>query len=108
MSVQLPDSITIFFQVSNGAEVSALRHCFTEDAVVRDESHTHQGHEAIQTWLLEARRKYAYSVEPLDIEQQGSNAKVQAKVTGNFPGSPVRLEHVFQLAGGRIESLEIH
>lgn len=108
MSVQLPDSITTFFQVSNGAEVSALRHCFTEDAVVRDESHTHQGHEAIQTWLLEARRKYAYSVEPLDVAQQGSSVKVQAKVTGNFPGSPVQLEHAFQLAGGRIESLEIH
>ena len=108
MSIQLPDSIDTFFQVSNGAEASALRHCFTEDAVVRDESQTQKGHEAIQAWLLEARRKYAYSVEPVDVAQQGSSVRVHAKVTGNFPGSPVQLEHVFRLAGGKIESLEIH
>jgi ketosteroid isomerase-like protein len=108
MSFQLTDSITTFFQVSNGAEISALRHCFTEDAVVHDEGQTYQGHEAIQAWLREAQRKYAYSIEPLDVVHQGSSVKVRAKVAGNFPGSPVELEHVFQLAGGRIESLEIH
>jgi len=107
MSVQLPDSIASFFRVSNGAEASELRHCFTGNAVVRDEGHTHQGHEAIQAWLLEARRKYAYSVEPLEVTQQGSSVKVRAKVSGNFPGSPVQLEHVFRLTGDKIESLEI-
>ena len=108
MSTQLPDSIATFFRISNGAEAAELRHCFAESAVVRDESRTHQGYEAIQAWLLEAQRKYAYRVEPLDVAQQGASVKVRAKVTGNFPGSPVELEHVFRLAGGRIESLEIH
>jgi len=107
MSVHLPDSIATFFQVSNGAEASELRYCFTDNAVVRDESHTHQGHEAIQAWLLEAKRKYAYSVEPLDVAWQGPSVKVRARVSGNFPGSPIQLEHVFQLTGDKIESLEI-
>ena len=60
MSTQLPDSITTFFKVSNGSDVSALSQCFAEGAVVRDEGGLHQGHEAIETWLRDARRKYAY------------------------------------------------
>lgn len=107
MSTQLPDSITTFFKVSNGSDVSALSQCFAEGAVVRDEGGLHQGHEAIETWLRDARRKYAYRVEPLDAVRQGSIVKVRAKVEGDFPGSPIELEHVFRLAGNRIESLEI-
>ena len=107
MNVPLPDSIASFFEVSNGAEASALEQCFTENAVVHDENHVHQGHEAIRAWLREAKRRYAYTVEPLDIVQQGSTAKVRAKVYGNFPGSPVELNHVFRLTDGRIEFLKI-
>jgi hypothetical protein len=41
MSIDLPDSIVTFFQVSNGsAEASALRQCLDENAVVRDEGHS--------------------------------------------------------------------
>src|SRR6266850_1293872 len=54
MNVPLPDSIASFFEVSNGAEASALEQCFTENAVVHDENHAHQGHEAIRAWLREA------------------------------------------------------
>jgi hypothetical protein len=32
---------------------------------------------------------------------------VTAKVSGNFPGSPIKLEHLFEIEGGRIVSLEI-
>lgn len=108
MSLKLPDSITLYFQVSNGADVSALKRCFTENAVVTDEGHTHQGHEAIQAWQQEARRKFAYSVEPVDVAQQDAGVTVRARVVGDFPGSPVQLEHVFRLADGRVESLDIH
>ena len=107
MNVQFPDSIASFFAVSNGAEASAVEQCFTENAVVKDENQTHQGHDAIRAWLREARRKYAYTVEPLDVVQQDSTVKVRAEVAGNFPGSPVELNHVFRLTGGRIEFLEI-
>jgi hypothetical protein len=108
MSTQLPDSIATFFKVSNGSDVSELSQCFAEDALVRDEGRLHRGHEAIEAWLRDARRKYAYRVEPVNAVRQGSIVKVRAKVEGDFPGSPVELEHVFRLAGNRIESLEIH
>jgi hypothetical protein len=107
MNVQLPDSIASFFQASNGSKAPALEQAFTENAVVHDENRTHQGHDAIRAWLREAKRKYAYTVEPLDVVHQGSTVKVRTRVSGNFPGSPVELIHVFRLTGGRIESLEI-
>ncbi len=108
MGVQLPESIAAFFRVSNGADVSALKRCFTEDAVVSDERHAYRGQKAIQAWLQEAQHKYAYRVEPLDFVVQGSHVEVRAMVSGRFPGSPVELAHVFRLRGESIESLEIH
>jgi hypothetical protein len=93
--------------VSNGADASALKQCVTDNAVVRDENQTHQGHDAIRAWLREARRKYADHVEPPDVVRHDATVKVRAKVSGNFPGSPVELDHVFRLTGGRIELLEI-
>jgi hypothetical protein len=106
MTVQLPDSITTFLEISNGSEAS-LEQCFTENAVVHDENHAHHGYAAIRSWLQEAQRKYAYTVAPLDFVAKGSAVKVRARVAGSFPGSPIDLEYAFRLAGGRIEFLEI-
>lgn len=107
MTISLPASIATYFEVSNGADDTRLTHCFARDAVVLDEGRTHRGHEAIQSWLRETRKKFEYCVAPLNALQEGTRVSVVAQVTGNFPGSPVRLEHVFQLAGDVIRSLEI-
>lgn len=107
MSLPLPEPVATYFEVSNGADDAGLAHCFMPDARVLDEGQTHEGHGAILTWLRATRKKFEYSVEPLDVSQKGARVMVAAKVTGNFPGSPVRLDHVFQLTGDRIRSLEI-
>ena len=107
MDAHLPDSIASFFELSNGVEAPTLERLFTESAVVLDENKAHQGHDAIRAWLREARRKYAYTVEPLDAAQRHSTVKVRARVSGNFPGSPLELTYVFRLAGERIEFLGI-
>jgi hypothetical protein len=107
MNVKMPDSIASFFEMSNGAKALVLERIFTENAVVDDENQTHRGHEAIRTWLQEAKRKYVYTVEPLHVFQRDATVTVRARVSGNFPGSPVELNHVFRLAGGKIECLEI-
>ena len=83
MSLSLPDAITTYFSISNGADATHIADCFTQDACVFDEGETHRGRPAIQAWM-------------------------PATVTGNFPGSPVQLDHAFQLAESQIQSLEIH
>ncbi|MHC6224478.1 nuclear transport factor 2 family protein [Pseudomonas sp. X10] len=107
MSLTLPDSITTYFEVSNGADLARLTHCFAEHATVFDEKREHRGHEAIRLWLSETREKFEYRVEPLSAEQDGSCVTVIANVVGNFPGSPVQLDHRFRMAGDKIQSLEI-
>ncbi|MDN3561063.1 nuclear transport factor 2 family protein [Vreelandella neptunia] len=108
MSLSLPDAITTYFSISNGANDTHLGDCFTQDACVLDEGETHCGRTAIQAWLRATRANIEYSVEPISVSQQGNTMVVTATVTGNFPGSPVQLDHTFQLADMQIQSLEIH
>lgn len=46
-------------------------------------------------------------VEPIEVVQRGGKTIVTARVSGNFPGSPVNLDHIFGIEGDRIASLEI-
>lgn len=107
MALSLPDPISAYFEFSNGSDTVRIDRCFMQDAVVVDERHTYRGHDAIQSWRREAREKFEYTVEPVNVSRQGDRITVLANVVGNFPGSPVQLDHVFELAGDKIQSLEI-
>jgi hypothetical protein len=106
MAVMLPKPIAAYFLADpdDGADVTL---CFTENAVVKDEGETHKGRPAIKQWKVEAKAKYQYVAEPLASEQQGKRTVVTSRITGNFPGSPVDLRYIFELAGDKIASLEI-
>lgn len=107
MTIQLPAPIDLFFRLSNSADSSSLNRCFAMDASVHDERRTHQGIEEITTWFIEAKKKYSYTTTPLEMEEHDNEVAVRARVSGNFPGSPVVLRYVFQLSDDRIESLHI-
>lgn len=49
-----------------------------------------------------------YRAVPLGVHTQGEQVRVTAQVSGDFPQSPLQLEHVFQPVGGKIAALEIH
>ncbi|HST44129.1 MAG TPA: nuclear transport factor 2 family protein [Luteimonas sp.] len=107
MPLSLPDAVARYFRASNGDATVALDDCFTDDAEVHDETHVHRGHAEIRAWKHAARGTFAYTVEPVDATRDGDRLTVSADVVGNFPGSPVRLDHVFELRDGRILSLAI-
>ncbi|CAM4038463.1 nuclear transport factor 2 family protein [Bordetella muralis] len=108
MSLSLPSSISTYFEISNGSDIAQIGDCFTQDAVVVDEGQTYQGPVAIERWTLDAQKKYEYTVEPVSVTRNGNNhLSVIANVVGNFPGSPIRLDHLFDLAGDKIQSLKI-
>ena len=75
--------------------------------MVRDEGRTIKGIAAIKAWRNETGGKYPHAVEPLSVTERDGKTVVTAKVSGNFPGSP-NLDHVFELHGDKIASLEIH
>jgi ketosteroid isomerase-like protein len=96
-----------YFAADRAGDADALARCFTNDGVVKDEGGTFTGSAAIKQWNEEARAKYHYTVEPLSVMERDARIVVVGKVAGDFPGSPVNLQHIFRVAGNKIASLEI-
>lgn len=105
-ALNLPEPIAAYFDADElGGE--AVARCFTKQAVVNDEGHTHSGLEAITAWKTMASARYSYASEPFAVAQKDGRYIVTSRLTGNFPGSPVDLRFAFRLERGKIASLEI-
>jgi SnoaL-like domain len=105
-SIGLPPPIAAYF-AADVVDANGVSQCFTENAIVVDERREHQGRHAIARWKAEATAKYHYTSEPLTVDISGSEVTVLARVTGDFPGSPVELQYCFALEGEKIARLEI-
>ena len=104
--LSLPKPIAAYFAADSG-DGEAVSQCFTENAIVKDEGHTHKGRAAIKAWKADASAKYQYTCEPLACEERGGKTVVTSHLVGNFPGSPVDLRYFFKLKGDKIASLEV-
>ena len=107
MSLVLPKPVAAYFAAENSDDTEALAQCFVDHAVVKDEGRAIEGLTAIKQWHVEAKKKYHHTVEPIDAVERDGKTVVIGKVSGNFPNSPVTLEHIFGLEGEKIASLEI-
>ena len=108
MSVPLPPPVDLYVKIENSGNVEALSECFASNATVRDEGHTYEGLPAIREWKADTKKKYNHTVAPLEVAHRDGKTVLRAKLTGDFPGSPVALEFSFVLKDGKIASLEIH
>lgn len=106
MTIKLPTPISDYF-TADRLDSEAVAMCFTDDAFVKDESHSYQGRAAIKQWKTDSSKKFSYVSEPFCLEEKAGKTIVTSKLTGNFPGSPVNLNYIFSLAGDKIASLEI-
>ncbi|MET1114024.1 MAG: nuclear transport factor 2 family protein [Comamonas sp.] len=102
----LPEPIAAYFAAEKKSP-EVLARCFTPQASVKDEGHTHTGLAAIQAWQAAVSTRYTYTTQPLGLEREAHSQVVRARVSGNFPGSPVDLRYSFQLERGLIAALEI-
>jgi hypothetical protein len=107
MDITLPAPIDVYFASENAHDPSAIDRCFAADAIVRDEGRTIKGIAAIKAWRVETGEKYRHTVEPLGLSLQDGRVVVLSRISGEFPGSPITLEHIFKIDGDRIASLEI-
>ena len=105
-SLNLPKPVAAYFTADTG-DGEAVSRCFTENAVVKDEGHTHKGRAAIKAWKTDASAKYQYTCEPLACEERDGKTVVTSHLVGNFPGSPIDLRYFFRLEGDKIASLEV-
>lgn len=104
-TLTLPEPIAAYFAAEHNPE--ALAHCFTSQAVMKDDGHTYTGINAIKAFMTEASAKYGATSVPFAIERENGFQIVRANVTGNFPGSPIVLSYRFRLERGLIASLEV-
>jgi len=105
--MSLHPAIQAYFDADKRSESGTPLHVFTRDAVVRDEGKSHAGYEAIDAWWREVKAKYQAVAEPLELNAHADAHAVRARVTGQFPGSPVTLSFAFRIEGEKIASLEI-
>jgi hypothetical protein len=108
MPIRLPPPIALYVKAENSGDVELLSECFAPDATVRDEGRSYKGLAAITEWKADTKKKYNHTVAPLAIASQDGKTVLKARLSGNFPGSPVTLEFSFVLENGKIASLEIH
>lgn len=108
MSVRLPYPIDVYVRLESSRDAGDVSECFAPDAVVRDEGGTHQGLSAIAEWRAAAKRKYGHSIAPLEVIEKDGKTVLKARLSGNFPGSPVTLDFSFVLTDRKIASLEIN
>jgi len=69
---------------------------------VHDEGRAIRGLDAIKAWKKDAKTKYQYTVEPLDAVQDQATVTLRARLTGKFPGSPMRSRYRFVMVNDKI------
>ncbi len=107
MPSQLPTFLQRYLAADAARDLDAFADCFAPEAVVRDEGRTHPGRGAIRSWKAHADATVPYRLQPLGLTRRGEQWKLLTQVSGEFPGSPIELMHVFEAADDRITSLEI-
>lgn len=107
MPLTLPAPIARYFEAQQSRDLDAQTECFADDAVVHDEGRDYHGRDAIRAWKEAVQQKFTYETEPRNVSSAGNVVTVDVRLTGNFPGSPVDLDHVFTLLGDKISSLVI-
>lgn len=95
-----------FVRAINTQDETALTACFAPGAVVRDGGLEYRG-TCVKQWIHDVFERYDLRLDVSDISGLEDAWTFTALVSGNFEGSPVRLEHNVTIADGRIELLEI-
>lgn len=92
--MRLPDSISTFF-AAVGTNPGAAAALFAPDAEVIDDGHTFRGTADVRRWSAE--HLTGISAEVVDTTRSGEHLTATARITGDFPGSPLMFD--FRFAG---------
>jgi len=107
MALNVPEPVAAYLAAEEAKDADALSRCFTEDGTVHDEGQDYHGRDSIRQWKQAADAKYRYVFQTMNVQTLGELVTVRARLTGEFPGSPVELDHIFKLSAYKIASLQI-
>ncbi len=107
MAPDLHPLISGFVEASNARDTERLLALFSDDAVVRDEGNEYRGIDRIRGWRADVEAKFTFTTTPGEVVERGDETVLIGSLAGDFPGSPVDLQHRFTLADDRIMALTI-
>jgi hypothetical protein len=107
MTGKLPPPIARYLEGVNAADAGLAAAPFAIDARVHDEGRDHVGGAAIRAWVQDTITRYATRLDVEDATTADDATVVTTGVSGQFPGSPIRLRFSFWLDRERITRLEI-
>jgi hypothetical protein len=107
MAFDVPEPVAAYLAAEEAKDAHALSRCFAEDGTVHDERQDYLGRASILRWKQAADAKYRYVLQAVSVQTCGDLVTVRARLTGEFPGSPLELDHIFKLFNDKIASLEI-
>lgn len=72
MTLALPKPVADYFAAEKRNDPEALSSCFAPQSRVQDEGRTIVGTAAIAQWMIETKKQYQHTVEPLSaVERDG-------------------------------------
>ena len=107
MKKKLSPLLAAFVAAQNAHDSAAFLTCFSHDAIVHDEGHSHKGASAIKAWFEEVSRKYRTLLEVTDIATHDGETILTGNISGNFEGSPFPLRYRMTLSDGKITAMKI-
>jgi SnoaL-like domain len=107
MALDVPEPVAAYLAAEEAKDADTLSRCFTEHGTVHDEGRDYRGRDSIHPWKQELDTKYRLVLQTVNAQTHGDKVTVRARLTGEFPGSPVELDHIFKLPKDKIASLEI-
>ena len=99
-SLNLPKPIAAYF-IADEVDGEAISQCFTANAVVKDEGHTHKGRAAIKEWKVDVSKKIKYTCEPLACEEKDGTTIVTCHLVETFPAAPLTFDTFLSSKGTR-------
>ena len=105
----LPKTVEAFFDAKNTQDFVLISSLFSDKAVVIDggENKTITGEVEISEWIKKSLTTLNLSSEIIDAKLINGISEVEAKVSGDFPGSPVKFLYKFTLKDEKISTLDI-
>jgi hypothetical protein len=107
MTLTLPNPVAAYLAAEQAKDAEQVSACFTADGLVHDEGRTYRGRREILRWKRAADEKYRYTMQPISAHTHGNEVTLRALLIGDFPGSPIEVNHFFKFSNDKITSLEI-
>ncbi|HKR32123.1 MAG TPA: hypothetical protein VJT08_16700 [Terriglobales bacterium] len=107
MALGVPAAVAEYLAAEEAKDADALASCFTEDALSTMRGRITTVVVRFANGSKRRTRNTDTSFRRSNVQTLGVLVTVRARLTGDFPGSPVEVDHIFRLSSDKIASLEI-